>query len=144
MKRPFNPDKEIVNYCEHIMNAHIQTLRKNKQGAWYWDYPAMAAICHDAACMKKRSSYCHYPRKDEFHPVLKRQLLKLGSIGQSCSKAGWRFVIGNCAEQHAANIFMKQCGENKLKNLYFSKPMRPRTKQMRPYCDNCKDTFPNL
>ena len=98
----------------------------------------------DAACMKKRSSYCHYPKKDEFHPVLERQLLKLGSIGQSCSKDGWRFVIGNCAEQHAANIFMKQCGENKLKNLYFSKPMRPRTKQTRPYCDNCKDTFPNL
>ena len=27
MKRPFNPDKEILNYCEHIMNAHILDVR---------------------------------------------------------------------------------------------------------------------
>lgn len=144
MKKPFNPDKEILNYCEHICNAHLQTLRKNKGGAWYWDYPAMAAICHDSGRMVKRASYSHYPRKDEFHPVLECQLLLLGEIGKSSKKPGKRFTIGNCAEQHAANIFMKQCHEDKLKNLYFSKAMRPRTKQIFPYCDNCKDIFPNL
>lgn len=30
MKRPFGPDIEINNYCEHICNAHIHVLRQNK------------------------------------------------------------------------------------------------------------------
>lgn len=145
MKTPFNPDVEIIHYCEHIMNAHIQTLRLNMNtGTWYWDYPAMAVICHDRGCNVKRSSYSHYPKKIEFHPVLEVKLLELGSIGERGKKRGKRYIIGNCAEQHAANIFMKKYNENNLNNLFFSKAMRPRTKQVFAYCDNCRDTFPNL
>ena len=45
MKRPFNPDKEVCDYCDHIMHAHIQVLRENKdERTWYWDYPAVAAV----------------------------------------------------------------------------------------------------
>ena len=41
MKRPFDPEEEILHYCEHICNKHIQTRRNNKDtGTWYWDYPA--------------------------------------------------------------------------------------------------------
>ena len=145
MRRPFDPDEEILHYCEHICNKHIQTRRNNKDtGTWYWDYPAMAVICHDNGCYVKRGSYSHYPQKDEFHPILKRQLEVLGKIGGHCINPGRRYIIGNCAEQHAANIFMKQCDEDNLDNLYFSRAMRPRTKQTFEYCDNCKDTFPNL
>ena len=145
MKRPFNPQEEIIHYCEHIMNAHVQTLRRNQDtGTWFWDYPAMAAICHDRRCYSKRASYSHYPQKREFHPVLEKKLLALGAIGERSNKSGIRYIIGNCAEQHAANIYMKQCKEDDLNNLYFSKAMRPRTKQVFAYCDNCKDTFPNL
>lgn len=145
MKIPFNPDDEIRIYCEHIMHAHIQTLRLNKDtGTWYWDYPAMAAICHNRVCNVKRSSYSHYPKKNEFHPVLEVKLLELGRIGEHSKKLGKRYIIGNCAEQHAANIFMKEYNESNLNNLFFSKVMRPRTKQVFEFCDNCKDTFPNL
>lgn len=145
MKRPFNPDKEVLNYCEHICNSHLQVVRKDrKKGTWYWDYPAMAAICHDINCYVKRSSYSHYPKKNEFHPVLEGQLLSLGMIGGKCSHPDHKYTIGNCAEQHAANIFMKQYGENDLKKLFFSKAMRPRTKQIFDYCKNCKVIFPNL
>lgn len=145
MKTPFNPNVEILHYCEHIMNAHIQTLRLNKNTeSWYWDYPAMAAICHDRGCIRKRSSYSHYPKKDEFHYVLEAKLRKLGEIGERSKKPGKRYIIGNCAEQHAANIYMKEFNESNLYNLFFSKAMRPRTKQVFAYCDNCKDTFPNL
>lgn len=130
MKKPFDPDKEILNYCEHICNAHIQVLRQNKKTkTWYWDYPRVAAICHDKGRNYKRSSFSHHPEESEFHNVLKRELLKLGQIGKGCSKSGDRYVIGNCAEQHAANLFMKQCRENNLNNLYFSKALRPRTKE---------------
>ena len=146
MRHPFDPEEEIFHYCEHIMNHHIQTVRSNKRngGTWYWDYPAMAAICHDESCYVKRPSYSHYPKKDEFHPVLRDQLQTLGEIGGHCNRPGRRYIIGNCAEQHAANKFMKQCEEDDLNRLYFSKAMRPRTKQVFEYCDNCKDTFPNL
>lgn len=145
MRRPFNQDQEILNYCEHICNTHIQTVRRNrKTGTWYWDYPAMAAICHDNGCYVKRASYSHYPKKNEFHQVLERKLSELGPIGGSSSRQGRRYFIGNCAEQHAANKYLKQCEEDNLSNLYFSKAMRPRTKQTFEYCDNCKDTFPNL
>jgi len=76
MRRPFNPNEEILHYCEHIMNNHIQTVRNNKRngGTWYWDYPAMAVICHDAGCYVKRSSYSHFPKISEFRPVLRNQL----------------------------------------------------------------------
>ena len=68
----------------------------------------------------------------------------LGNIGESCKKPGCRYIIGNCAEQHAANNYMKNYNETILGNLYFTKAMRPRTKQIFEYCDNCKDTFPNI
>ena len=143
--RTFNPDEEILDYCKHIIHAHIQTVRNDRKNkTWYWDYPAMAAICHNSSCNAKRGSYSHYPQKKEFHQVLERKLMELGEIGGHSRKTGKRYIIGNCAEQHAANNYMKQCEEDDLNNLYFSKAMRPRTKQVFEYCDNCKDTFPNL
>lgn len=145
MKQPFNPDVEILHYCEHICNAHIQTVRMNhKTGTWYWDYPAMAAICHDKRCLEKRASFSHRPDRSEFHPVLEQKMGTLGIIGKRPHMDGNRYPIGNCAEQHSANIFMKQLGVNDLNDLYFSKAMRPRTKEVFDYCDNCKDIFPRL
>ena len=104
--------------------------------AWYWDYPAVAVVCHDQHCMLKRSSYSHYPANTSWHPVLEQSLKRLGAIGSHC--------IGTCAEQHAANIYMKNIPESNLNNLYFSKALRPRTKEQIAYCDNCQQTFPNL
>ena len=127
------------------MNSHEQVLRLNKKsGTWYWDYPAVAVICHDCGCNIKRASYSHFPQNNEFHKVLEETLCNLGAIGKKSDKPGRRFVIGNCAEQHAANIFMKHFHVNSLNVLCFSKAMRPRTTQIIDYCDNCKDSFPNL
>ena len=135
-KPPFNPDQEVRNYCDHIMHANIQVRKQNKQKAWYWDYPAVAVVCHDQHCMLKRSSYSHYPANTSWHPVLEQSLKRLGAIGSHS--------IGTCAEQHAANIYMKNIPESNLNNLYFSKALRPRTKEQIAYCDNCQQTFPNL
>lgn len=145
MRRPFDPEKEVLDYCKHICHAHKQERRDDKrQKTWYWDYPAMASICHDAACIQKRSGHSHYPDQTDFAPVLKNALVQLGQIGKRSAKPGTRYIIGNCAEQHAANHYMKGYNENSLQHLYFSSAMRPRTKQIYPPCDNCKDTFPNL
>lgn len=95
----FTPDEEVLHYCEHIMNVHIQTLRSNKNtGTWYWDYPAMVAICHDQWRNVKRASYSHYPQKDAFLPVLDSKLKELGTIDSQSKKPGKRYIIGNCAE----------------------------------------------
>lgn len=136
-KKPFDPDKEIRDYCDHIMFSHTQVQRQNKQSkTWYWDYPTVASVCHDDACMVKRSSYSHYPSKDGWHPVLKAKLEEIDEIGKS--------LVGNCAEQHAANIYMNQLAEDDLEQLYFSISRRPRTKEEKPYCNNCQHTFPNI
>ena len=75
MKKPFNPDVEILHYCEHICNSHTQVQRTNKDtGTWYRDYPAMATICHDRSCREKRASYSHRPNSNEYNTVLKKIL----------------------------------------------------------------------
>ena len=147
MKKSFDPDKEILNYCEHIMNTHIQVLRYNRDTkTWYWDYPSMAAICHDFSRYIKTSSFSHYPYSDDYQTVveLKNKLLELGEIGKHTTKTGSPYIIGNCAEQHAADLFMKKNRSYHLQDLYFSKALRPRTKQEFKPCENCKYVFPNL
>ncbi len=113
-------------------------------GTWYWDFPAMAAICHDKDCTKKRAFFSNRPERGEFHHVLEQVLRNLGVIGKRPQLDGKRYPIGNCAEQHAASIYMKQFGINDLNELFFCKAMRPRTKEVFDYCDNCKDIFPSL
>lgn len=135
-KQSFDPDQEVRNYCDHIMHANIQVRKQNKQKAWYWDFPAVAVVCHDQHRMLKRCSYSHYPTNISWHPLLEVSLKRLGRIGTH--------LIGTCAEQHAANIYMKNVPENNIGNLYFSKAFRPRTKEQIAYCDNCKLIFPNL
>ena len=137
VKGPFNPEIEVCDYCDHIMHMHIQVTRQNKQNrVWYWDYPAVAAVCHNNACTLKRSSYSHYPHKANWHHVLKKKLEVINEIGKS--------LVGNCAEQHAANNYMNQLHENDLAELFFSTARRPRTKEIISYCDNCRMTFPNI
>lgn len=140
---PFNPSKEIIDYCKHICHNHMQVLRlNNRYKTWFWDYPAMACICHNAACTQKRASYSHHPQLDEWHPVLSAEMQKIAPIGKQSKGAERRYIIGQCAEQHAANIYMKQLNENNLNNLFFSPAMRPRTKQVFQYCNNCSEIFP--
>ena len=137
MKRAFNPEKGVCDYCNHIMNKHIQVLKQNKQeGTWYWDYPIAVAVCHNDSCMVKRGSFSHYPSNNDWHPVLKIQLEKINKIGKA--------LVGNCAEQHAANIYMNQFHEDDLGKLFFSTTRRSRTKEVMPYCNNCCKTFPNI
>ena len=137
MKRPFDPEKEVCDYCSHIMNKHIQVLKQNKQeGTWYWDYPTVVAVCHNETCMEKRCSFSHYPNRDNWHRVLKAKLEEIDEIGKK--------LVGNCAEQHAANNYMNQLHEDDLNELFFSTARRPRTKEVIAYCNNCRMTFSNI
>ena len=137
-------DKRIRKYCEHIRKRQIEILRKDKDiQVWYWDLPAMAAICHDKRDTHFAKGYAHNPKGTKWHSFLKRKLLALGNIGKG-SHIGQRYIIGNCAEQHAGNNYMNKYHENDVSKLHFTEAVRPRTMQVFPYCDNCKAIFPNL
>lgn len=145
--RRFDPGEEIIDYCNYICYSHIQVLRVNHNThTKFWDYPAMACICHNRECTQKRASYSHRPTPGEWHTVLAEKMRKdLGPIGSYPIYYGEpKYIIGQCAEQHAANLYMKELNEGCLDNLHFSSAMRPRTKQVFPYCNNCKLLFSSL
>ena len=136
---------EIRDYCKHLVKTHEEVLRYNKVlKVWYWDLPAMACICHDGIYGNKRRNFSHHPSGTKWVGVLAIRLRSvLGKIGER-SKFGKRYIIGNCAEQHAANSYISRYGENDLSKLYFSEAVRPKTMQVFEPCDNCKAVFPNL
>ena len=140
-------DNRIREYCEHICKTQIEVLRIDQRTkVKFWDLPAMAVICHNAQHTKFAKGYSHKPQGTKWHSILKRELEKLeklGEIGQK-SDIGKKYIIGNCAEQHAGNNFMNRMHVNKLGDLYFTEAVRPRTMEIFPYCENCKRVFPNL
>ena len=137
-------DKRIHDYCKHICKAHIEVLRTDhKTHSKFWDLPAMAAVCHDVNHTHFAKGYAHHPKGTKWHLILKRELEKLGNIGER-SGLGKRYVIGNCAEQHAGNNYMNRFHENDIHRLYFTEIVRPRTMEVFSSCDNCKTIFPNL
>ena len=137
-------DKRIHDYCKHICKAQINVLRiDHKTQSKFWDLPAIATICHNFNNTNSAKGYAHHPKGTKWHSFLKQELQKLGNIGER-SRLGRRYVIGNCAEQHAGNNYMNRFHENDINRLYFTEAVRPRTMEVFPYCDNCKTIFPNL
>lgn len=137
-------DNRIREYCNHICETQIKVLRIDQRTkVKFWDLPAMAVICHNEQHTKFAKGYSHKPQGTKWNSILKRELKKLGKIGQK-SNIGKKYIIGNCAEQHAGNNYMNQMHVNKLDDLYFTEAVRPRTMEIFPYCENCKRVFPKL
>lgn len=135
----------IRKYCKSIRKRHIEVLRVDKRtGTKFWDLPACASICHNGDYGKTRKGYSHKPNGTKWHDVLRRKIKKeLGDIG-SRSNLGKHFYIGNCAEQHSGNNYMKKYKESNISSLRFSETVRPRTMEIIPPCDNCKKLFDTL
>lgn len=51
------------------------------------------------------------------------------------------YCFGNCAEQHAVNDLLTLHSSVDIKEIVFSKAIRPRTGEIRLYCQNCCDLF---
>lgn len=137
-------DRSVYIYCGEIINRNILERKEkivNKKKQIYWDYPAMASVC----CANNRrplfKDYSKGVRENGLHLLLKTGLLKLGKIGGKNKNC--KYIIGRCAEQHAANKLLKKIS-CKLIDINFSVAMRPRTREKFPPCYNCKQTFPNL
>ena len=128
-------DPLIRKYCKSIRKRHIEVLRVDKRtGTKFWDLPACASICHNGDYGKTRKGYSHKPNGTKWHDVLRR----------SRSNLGKHFYIGNCAEQHSGNNYMKKYKESNISSLHFSETVRPRTMEIIPPCDNCKKLFDTL
>ena len=136
--------KTIKNYCKSIIQNHNNLLKKNKSiKSKFWDLPACASICHDGTYSNVTKGFSHSPKGVVWHTILKNRIETLGDIGYP-SNIGESFIIGNCAEQHSGNAYMKKYHNNHLKALHFTETMRPRTKEIIPSCENCIYIFPNL
>ena len=65
----------------------------------------------------------------------------LGTIGNYTSKV--KHPIGYCAEQNVANRLMLDTDKH-FQDIQFSLAIRPKTGEVVPYCDNCKQLFKQL
>lgn len=74
-------------------------------------------------------------------PILLKALMSLGAIGKKSGVTKCKYPIGQCAEQHAAELVLNKHFKSSLASLRFSKAIRPRTKAVMGYCDNCKYIF---
>ncbi len=134
-------DDSAYVYCFKVCKRVLASYSKPTQE----DYPPMVAACKlkgvsfiDEA--RRKIQYCKLmdERFLQKHNVYSWHLSLLTSI---------RWKVGNCAEEHVANKAIEKvggCNDGDIDTIIFSHAIRPRTKCIRPYCDNCLLTFPQL
>ncbi len=135
---------KIPHICEvvHRLRRDFPNFR-NKKGDY--DYPAVVAEC----CInnypnqtKVFYSRSHKLRNKNYYTD-SRLLSKMTDIG-GLGKAGdfkQKWKIGNCAEQRAAELLLRENKSCQLSDISFSTPIRPRTLEVIPYCRNCSSLF---
>ena len=134
-------ERSVDQYSGSVANKVIRSRRSPK----IWDYPAAVVSCKknngDNRIYSGRSSK---PTSGMYEPLLEIALTRLGGVGQA-SRKGCPYTIGKCAEPHAANKVLKNTGTAVgLDQILFSTALRPRTRQVIPYCANCRAVFPSL
>lgn len=106
------------------------------------DYPAMMVSCCRSDIenpLEIFTAHSESPSVAEYTSKLKNHLAKMGQLGTiipSCKNP-----IGQCAEQHAAEILLQKRKSYIVKNILFSTAFRPRTSEIFDYCDNCIKIF---
>ena len=80
------------------------------------------------------------PIPDEISPVLIERANKIGGIGSTGLTD--RNTIGVCAEFRTANQLLLNGSD--ISNIRFTKPIRPRTGEVRPNCANCLEMFSDI
>lgn len=107
----------------------------------YKDYPAAVVSCSSKGSKvhkEEHSRSCqHYKFDNRILDVLK----VIGEVDGPSNVAGCNNRVGHCAEPHAANEMIQTNVKLKVEDLEFSPSIRPRTRQIVPYCGNCKRIF---
>ena len=145
-------DRKTVNYCG-VICSEVITKRKGNNQRTIWDYPAVAVSCSENPNKCGVSDYSRgvvdrsysTPYAHELKDALLKVLRKEEMPEQLGTKTNCGNRIGVCAEQHAANKLMTTRMKTiPLGDICFSVALRPRTLEIRDYCDNCKNVFPSL
>ena len=80
------------------------------------------------------------PIPDNISTVLIERANKIGGIGSKGLTE--RNTIGVCAEFRTANQLLLNGSD--ISNIRFTKPIRPRTGEIRPNCNNCLEMFSDI
>ena len=124
---------------DFLLQRVYELRRKVKDGQL--DYPSIMVACSytniDTVFAEKSAAPINYV----FHPQLQRLIAPIGIVGQSTVYSTNK--LGACAEQRAANKSINRHHQG-VRNLDFTPAIRPRTMQIKPYCENCKQIFPQL
>lgn len=132
-------ERSVDQYSGSVANNVIRCRRSPR----IWDYPAVVVSCKmnngDNRIYNGKSSK---PTSGMYEPLLEIALTQLGGVGQQ-SRNGCPYTIGNCAEPHTANKLLKDNCVG-LEQILFSTALRPRTRQVIPYCANCRAVFSSL
>lgn len=128
------------NKMRNFLSQRVYELRRKVRDGQL-DYPSIMVACSytniDTVFAEKSAAPINYV----FHPQLQRAITSVGIIGQSTRYSDNR--LGSCAEQRAANKAIKRY-HHSIGVLDFTPAIRPRTMQIKPYCENCKRIFPQL
>ena len=148
----YYPDSTLDNIAKaYALQICVNVIQRRNIDDQNYDYPCIvvAAKPREDTTEKPRLTNnvvvsTNYPFSEsswneEFRELLKDKGFKLGE--KATYKTYCKNTFGNCAEQHAANNLWALQHTIKRDNFEFSKPIRPRTGEIRPYCENCCKLF---
>lgn len=128
---------------EQVEQQFLMQRRRPK----HKDYPsAIVSVTTDSLFPKQVYETSGKMRRDTVHPALSALFLNSlrGEVGMTSPVTNHKNPIGQCAEQHASNVWLKQNPLHNFNELKFSICLRPRTLSYLPNCINCKTLFPQL
>lgn len=137
------PSQDLERSVDRYSGSVANNVIRHRRSLRIWDYPAVVVSCKknngDNRIYNGKSSK---PTSGMYEMPLEIALTRLGGVGHH-SRNGCPYTIGNCAEPHAANRLLKDNCVG-LDQILFSTALRPRTRQVIPYCANCRAVFPTL
>ena len=142
---------DIPPLCEAVIEfRRLRKIKMPKANNIVQDYPPMVSRC----CVKDykyipSKPFKSYYAKAKFPKIVKwfksndliTAMTNLGGIGNLTKYGTCPFPIGNCAEQRAADLLLRENKSCKLDGILFSTPIRPRTNEPKAFCENCKQLF---
>lgn len=140
-----NLTSTVKTWCKDICDEVLRTRKRTGAYNGVRDYPGAAVVAADSQLTFSGRGRSSKPQFMEYSdtPKLENKMKSLGRIGSV--RDACKNPIGACAEPHAAHRVLCHFGPHmSLNQIVFSKAIRPRTMEEIGYCQNCKDTFPNL
>ena len=114
----------------------VHTMIDNYKGS---KKPSMAIGAYDVKTGKIATAFAgKIPEK--IHPELLKRAEMIGGVGTKGLST--KNTVGVCAEFHVVNELL--LSGSKISDIKLTRAIRPRTKEGRPYCINCKKMFSDL